>query len=99
MHIVYMHKKAFLRPHQYLLSFTVVPDNLLNKVFGLAVRVSAAADGVLLVDGKLLRVSIHCGRAAEDQIMHLVSLHHLGHMQIQTNTAHAFGQQPEAQTS
>ena len=99
MHIEYMHKRAVLRPRQYLLGFTVVPDNLLNKVFGLAVRVRAAADRVLLVDGKLLRVSIHRGRAAEDQIMHLVSLHHLGHVQIQINTAHAFGQQPEAQTS
>lgn len=87
-------KKAFLSPHQYLLSFTVVLDDLLNKVLGLAIGVRAAANGVLLVDGKVLRVSVHRGRAAEDQIVHHVSLHHLGHMQMRTNTARAYGQRP-----
>lgn len=52
---------AFLPPDQYLLSFTVVLDHLLNEVLGLAVRVGAAAHGVLLVNGQVLGVSVHCG--------------------------------------
>lgn len=78
----------------YLLSFTVVPDNLLNEILGLAVRVGAAPDRVLFIDGQVLRVSVDCGRAAEDQIVHSVSLHHLRHMQMHTNTAHAHSQRP-----
>lgn len=62
--------------------------NLLNKVLGLAVGVGAAADRVLLVDGEVLRVSVHGGRAAEDQIVHPVSLHHLGHMQMGNTHGH-----------
>lgn len=89
---------AFLPPDQYLLSFTVVADHLLNEVLALAVGVSAAAHGVLLVDGKVLRVSVHRCRAAEDQIVHLVSLHHLGHVEMQTNTAHTYSQQSKAHT-
>lgn len=45
----------------YLLSFAVVLDNLLNKVLGLAVRVGAAPNGVLLIDGEVLGVSVDCG--------------------------------------
>lgn len=76
----------------YLLGFTVVLDHFLDEILGLAVRVGAAPDGVLLVDGEVLGVSVDGGRAAEDQIVHSVSLHHLRHMQTQTNTAHAYSQ-------
>ena len=51
----------FLSSDKYLLSFTVVLDYLLNEVLGLAVGVGAAAHGVLLVDGEVLRVSVHRG--------------------------------------
>ncbi len=52
---------AFVPPHQYLLSFAVVLDHLLNEELGLAIGVGAAARGVLLVDGKALRVTVHSG--------------------------------------
>ena len=81
----------FLDP--YLLSLTVVLDHLLDEELGLAVGVGAAAHWVLLVDGQVLGVPVHRGRAAEDQIAHSVSLHHLGNMQMHTNTAHAYSQQ------
>lgn len=85
---------------RYLLSVTVVPDHLLDEVFGLAVGVGAAAHRVLLVDGQLLRVSVHRGRAAEDQIVHLVSLHHLGHMQMQTkHGTHTYKQSAAGETA
>lgn len=66
----------------------MVLDDLLNEVLGLSVGVGAAAGGMLLVDGEALRVAVHCRRAAEDQIVHPVSLHHLGRMQAATRTAH-----------
>lgn len=91
---MYVFVNAFLPNEQYLLRFTVVLDHLLDEVLGLAVGVGAAAHRVLLVDGQMLGVSIHCGGAAEDQIVHLVSLHHLGHMQMHTNTAHTYSQRP-----
>lgn len=70
----------------------MVLDDLLNEILGLAIGVGAAPGGVLLVDGEVLRVSVDRGRAAEDQIVHSVSLHHLRHVQMQTNTAHAYSQ-------
>lgn len=60
----------------------MVLDHLLDEVLGLPVGVSAASHGVLLIYGEVLGVSIYCGGAAEDQIAHSVSLHHLGDMQI-----------------
>ncbi|TNN83113.1 hypothetical protein EYF80_006720 [Liparis tanakae] len=58
----------------------VVFDHLLDEELGLAVRVGAAAHGVLLVDGKVLRVSVHRGGAAEDQIVHPTCLRFLGNV-------------------
>lgn len=94
-------QQAFVRP--YLLSFAVVLDNLLDEILGLAVRVGAAPHGVLLVDGEVLRVPVDRGRAAEDQIVHSVSLHHLRHVQMPTNTPHthiqsAAGEETHTQT-
>lgn len=37
----------------------MVLDNLLNKVLALAIGVGAATNRVLLIDGKVLGVSIH----------------------------------------
>lgn len=83
----------------HLLSFTVVLDHLLDEVLGLPIGVSAASHGVLLIYGEALGVSIYCGGAAEDQIAHSVSLHHLGHVQIHINTAHTHNQWPARQQS
>lgn len=54
-------KESFIFFLPYLLSFTVVLDNLLNKILGLAIRVGAAPNRVLLIDGEVLRVSVDCG--------------------------------------
>lgn len=59
MRCVFSERVFFFLP--YLLSFTVVLDNLFNKILGLAIRVGAAPDRVLLIDGEVLRVSIDCG--------------------------------------
>lgn len=77
----------------------MVLDHLLDEVLGLPVGVSAASHGVLLIYGEALGVSIYCGGAAEDQIAHSVSLHHLGDVQIHINTAHTHNQWPASQQS
>ncbi len=79
---------AFVSPYYYFLSFALVLDHLLDEELGFAIGVGAAAHRVLFIYGKVLRVAVHCGGAAEDQILHLVCLHNLGQMQIQTKINH-----------
>ena len=67
-----------------LVGLALVGDHLLDEEFGLAVRVGAATHRVLLIDGQSLGVSVHCGRAAEHQVVHSVSLHDLGYTHTQT---------------
>lgn len=85
-----MSLKGFQPSGEHLRRFTVILDHLFNEVLGLAVGVGARPHGMLLIYGEVLGVSIHCGGAAEHQIVHLVSLHHLRHMLMHTNMAHAY---------
>lgn len=59
----------------HLFCFAQVLDHLFNEILGFAIRVGAAANWVLLIQGEIGRSAVYRGRTAENYVLHAMCFH------------------------